>query len=140
MACSETVVVSLMINALLFFAAFRLLTDASVATRDLLPGIVVGAVAWTALQAVGGAYIGHVVKGAGATYGTFATVIGLLTWLFLGARVVVYSAEVSSVLRDRSWPRSLVARTVPQDDVAATPAAQPRESRQRSFDTSDTRA
>ena len=40
-------------------------------------------------------------------YGTFATVIGLLTWLYLGARIVVYSAEVNAVLPRRLWPRSL---------------------------------
>ena len=99
------VVVSLMINALLFFAAFRLLTDASVTTRDLRPGIIVGAVAWTALQAVGGAYIGHVVKGAGATYGTFATVIGLLTWLFLGG-VATSSRATVSATSERGQVRS----------------------------------
>lgn len=99
--------VSLALNGVLFFATFRLLTDASVPTRALRPGILTATVLWTLLQAVGGAYISHVVKGAGTAYGTFATVIGLLTWLFLGARVLVLSAELNSVLASGLWPRSL---------------------------------
>jgi YihY family inner membrane protein len=114
------IAVSLALNALLFFAAFRLLTDSSIPTRDLRPGIVSATLLWTVLQAVGGAYIGHVVKGAGTTYGTFATVIGLLTWLFLGARVVVYSAEINSVLAQGLWPRGLFDPPEPADHHALT--------------------
>jgi len=109
------IAVSLATNLMLFFAAFRLLTDNDIATHRLWPGIVSATILWTALQAVGGAYIGHVVKGAGATYGTFATVIGLLTWIFLGARIVVYSAELNSVLAERLWPRGLFDPMEPAD-------------------------
>jgi membrane protein len=116
--------IALVLNGILFFTAFRLLTDSSVPTRELRPGIVSATILWTALQAIGGAYIGHVVKGADATYGTFATVIGLLTWLFLGARVVVYSAEINSVLADRLWPRSLFDPPEPADHRALRKLAQ----------------
>jgi membrane protein len=99
--------VSLLLNVVLFLVAFRLLIDATVATRALAPGVALAAVLWTILQSLGGIYVAHVLKGAKETYGTFATVFGLLTWLFLGARVVVYSAELNSVLSRRLWPRSL---------------------------------
>jgi len=112
------ILVSLALNLLLFFAAFRLLTDKVVPTRELWPGIAAATVLWTILQAVGGAYIGNVVKGAGETYGTFATVIGLLTWLFLGARIVVYSAELNTVLSRGLWPRSLLDPPEPADKEA----------------------
>lgn len=102
------IVLSLLLNLILFFAIFRLLTDSSVSTRELRPGIISAAILWTVLQSVGGIYIGHVVKNAGETYGTFATVIGLLVWLYLGARVVVYSAELNTVLTRGLWPRSIV--------------------------------
>jgi membrane protein len=109
------VAVSLATNMVLFTAAFRLLTDGGIENHQLWPGIVTATVLWTAVQAVGGAYIGHVVKGAGATYGTFATVIGLLTWIFLGARIVVYSAELNSVLAKGLWPRGLFDPMEPAD-------------------------
>ena len=47
--------------------------------------------------------------------GTFATVIGLLTWLYLGARIVVYAAEINVVLTRRLWPRSIMAPPEPAD-------------------------
>jgi len=109
------IVVSLILNLVLFFAVFRLLTDTSVATRELRPGIVTAAVLWEILQAVGGIYIGHVLKGGDETYGTFATVIGLLVWLYLGARVVVYSAEINTVLTRGLWPRSIMDPPTPAD-------------------------
>lgn len=101
------IALSVLLNLVLFGVCFRLLTDNSVPTREMLPGIVTAAVLWTILQAVGGIYVAHVLKGAKETYGTFATVIGLMTWLFLGARAMVYAAELNTVLSRRLWPRSL---------------------------------
>jgi membrane protein len=103
------IAVSLVLNFVLFFAVFRLMTDDAVSTRELWPGIAIAAVGWELLQSLGGLYIGHVVTGDQQTYGTFAVVIGLLVWLFLGARVVVYAAEINVVLTRRLWPRSLRA-------------------------------
>ena len=101
------IALSLAMNLVLFFATFRLLTDDSVPTRELWPGVITAAILWEILQAVGGVYIGHVVRGASNTYGTFATVIGLITWLHLGAQAVVYAAELNTVLTHDLWPRSL---------------------------------
>lgn len=101
------IVISLALNVLLFYAAFRLLIESEIPTRQLWPGIITAAILWEILQAVGGLYIGHVVKHASNTYGTFATVIGLLTWLHLGAQAVIYSAELNTVLSEKLWPRSL---------------------------------
>jgi YihY family inner membrane protein len=116
------IAVSLALNALLFFAVFRLLTDNSVETRDLRPGIAIATVLWTILQAVGGVYVHHVVQSANNTYGTFATVIGLLTWLYLGARIVVYAAEINSVLTARLYPRSLFGEPKTEADFRAKAA------------------
>ena len=106
-ATAGGIVLSFLLNVVLFFATFRLLTDDSVPTRELWPGIICASVLWEILQAVGGAYIGHVVKNDSNTYGTFATVIGLLVWLHLGAQAVLYSAELNTVVSRKLWPRSL---------------------------------
>jgi YihY family inner membrane protein len=115
-------VVSLAINALLFLAVFRLLTHPSVGWREILPGIAAATILWTALQALGGVYVAHVVKGASEAYGTFATVIGLIAWMYLGARFVVLSAELNTVLARRLWPRSLLAPPVLDADQRALTA------------------
>lgn len=112
------ILVSLILNLVLFSAVFRLLTDDSVPFGELRPGILIVSVGWEILQAVGGAYIGHAEKGAGGTYGPFAFVIGLLVWLYLGARLVVYSAEINTVLARGLWPRSIVEPAVPADRKA----------------------
>jgi len=98
---------SALLNLGLFWAAFRLFTTDDVPTRDLWPGILVAAVGWTALQALGGIYVSHVVGRARQTYGFFAIVIGLLTWLYLGAQLLLYAAEANVVRARRLWPRSL---------------------------------
>src|SRR5215217_1385933 len=38
----------------------------------------------------------------------FAIVLGLLFWLYLGARLTLYAAEVNVVAARRLWPRSLL--------------------------------
>ena len=48
--------------------------------------------------------------------------IGLLTWLFVGARMLVYCAELSSVLTARLWPRSLVGEPQTEADFRAKAA------------------
>jgi YihY family inner membrane protein len=111
---------SLAVNVGLFVAAFRLLTDPSVSTHDLLPGAVTAAIAWQVLQVVGAYYIAHVLKNAGEVYGLFGLVLGLVAWIHLGALVVVGCAELNVVRRHRLWPRALL--TPFTDDVELTSA------------------
>ena len=101
------IAISLVLNFALFMLAFRILTAADLSWADVWPGAAVGAVAWTALQAVGGFYVAHQLQGASEVYGTFALVIGLLAWIFLGAQVTLYAAEVNVVKKRRLWPRSI---------------------------------
>jgi uncharacterized BrkB/YihY/UPF0761 family membrane protein len=65
-------------------------------------------VAWTLLQLLGGYLVGHQLHGASEVYGTFAMVIGLIAWVFLGVRVTVYAAEINTVIDRRLWPRSIL--------------------------------
>jgi len=99
---------ALMLNAVLFLAAFRVLCSTAVPWARLVPGAAIGAVIWTVLLQVGGLYVARQVAGANQIYGTFALVVGLLAWLYLGAMVALYAAEVNVVLAERLWPRSLV--------------------------------
>jgi membrane protein len=100
--------VTLAVNFGLYIAAFRFLTAASVPTRCLWLGAGIGALFLEILQLVGGIYVNHVIKHASNTYGTFATVIGLLVWLHLIAQMTMYSAEVNVVVNRHLWPRSLL--------------------------------
>ncbi len=99
---------AVLVNALVFLLVFRVLTPKSVVTRQLVPGACVGGVAWTILQAVAGYLIGHDLRNASALYGVFGVVLGLIAWIYLGAEITVYSAEVNTVLARRLWPRGMV--------------------------------
>ncbi|HLX89241.1 MAG TPA: YihY/virulence factor BrkB family protein [Acidimicrobiales bacterium] len=92
----------------LFSTSFRILTPADVSTRELLPGAVLGGVAWTGLLLGGIALVGHELRHVSQTYSVFATVLGLLWWLYLSAQVVLYATEVNVVRSRHLWPRSLV--------------------------------
>jgi len=59
-------------------------STADVSWSDVRVGAAVEAVAWTALQALGGCVVGHQLQHASATYGTFAIVVGLLGWMYIG--------------------------------------------------------
>lgn len=109
------IALSLLLDVVLFFVVFRFLVPKVVATAELWPGILLAAVGWEVLQSLGGVYVNHVVKGGGQTYGTFATVIGLIAWLYLGCRIVVFAAEINVVLTRRLWPRSIMDPPEPAD-------------------------
>jgi len=99
--------VAVAVNALLFAAVFRFLTERDLTWRDTLPGACLAAVGWYALQLLGTALVAHQLKGAQGTYGTFATVIGLLSFFHLQAQLTLYAVEVNVVRTEALWPRSL---------------------------------
>ena len=53
-------------------------------------------------------YVTRGLRTASPTYGVFAVVITLLSWLYLGSLLVLWAAEINVVLRYRLWPRSLI--------------------------------
>ena len=102
------VVVSLVVNVGLFVVAFRLLTPKQIPWSDMVPGAIVGAAGWTVLQYVGGVLVEHSLRNTSKEYGTFALVLGLISFLFLAAQVTLYAAELNVVRVRHLWPRSLV--------------------------------
>jgi membrane protein len=97
---------TLVLNFLIFLVAYRVLTVEDVSWRDVFIGAVFAGVVWTVLQALGGYVIGHRLESAKA-YGSFAAVIGLLAWIYLGAQVTLLGAEMNVVRARRLWPRAL---------------------------------
>jgi YihY family inner membrane protein len=90
----------------LFWVAFRMLTVQDVSWRSLRGGAIAAGVAYEVLQLLGGVYVNHVLKHSSGAYGTFALVLGLLSWLYLAAQVVLLAAEGNVVAEKRLWPRS----------------------------------
>jgi membrane protein len=111
-------IASVLVNAAVFVLAFRLGTPRRLTVRDVAPGAVGAAVVWQLLQTFGVTYVGHVVKGASATNGVFALVLGLLAFLYLTAMVVVLCTEINVVRVEHLYPRALL--TPFTDDVELT--------------------
>lgn len=119
-------VVAVLVSAIVavgqFFLVFRVLTPPVIETRWLVPGAFTSGVGWTILQAVGTYLVGHTLKNANALYGSFAFILGLIFWISLVARVVVYSCEMNVVLQRRLWPRSIVQPPLTKADEAVLAA------------------
>jgi membrane protein len=113
------VAASTLVNMLLFLVGFRVLTVRDVSLRQLLPGAVLAALAWALLQWLGGWYVARQLSRASATYGTFALVIGLLSWLYLASTVTLLAAELNVVRARRLWPRSLAPPPLGRPDERA---------------------
>jgi uncharacterized BrkB/YihY/UPF0761 family membrane protein len=105
----------LVLNAALYFATFTLLTAKAIGPRGLLPGAVLGAVAFTALITVGTGLLTHQLKNASVTYGAFSGIIGIVLLLLLLAKLSMYAAELNPVLSRRLYPRALPMGGEPTD-------------------------
>lgn len=99
---------AVVVNAVVFTAAFRIGTARPLTVRDVLPGAVVAAVIWQALQSFGGIYIRYVVGNVSTSNGIFAIVLGLLGFLYVASVSIVLCIEINAVRVDRLYPRALL--------------------------------
>jgi len=95
-------IISLALNAAVILVVFRVMAPGHHTWRSQVPGALVGGIGWSILQTVGAYFIRYFVKGASDTYGAFAVVIGLLTWINIQIRLILYAAELNSVLAARA--------------------------------------
>jgi len=98
---------SAILNVVLFAVAYRVLTAADLTWPQVLPGACLAGIAWTFLLSAGGWIVADRVSSASDVYGTFGLVVGLLAWIYLGAQLTLYGAEMNAVKVHRLWPRSL---------------------------------
>jgi membrane protein len=98
---------SVLLNFGLFVVAFRFLTNARIAVRQVVPGAALAALLWAGMQVGGGIVVRTFLPRATDLYGFFAIVLGLMTWLFVGSNITLLAAEVNVVLARHLWPRVL---------------------------------
>ena len=114
------VVVGLALNVSLFMLGFRILTPKSVTTRMLTTGAGCAAVGWSLLQYMGTWLIGHELRHASQLYGYFASVLGLVFFLYVAAILTVVAAEIDVVRIRHLYPRSLLAPLTNADERVLT--------------------
>jgi YihY family inner membrane protein len=128
-AWAALTIIAVACNAGLFLVAFHVLTAADVGWREHVPGAIVAAIAFQVLQAIGSWFVSRQLRGMSEVYGTFALVLGLLAWIFLEARVVLFAAETNVVRARRLWPRSLAPPPLTEADRRAYEAYEETEQR-----------
>ena len=96
---------ALVLNVALFTASFRILTR-HVPVGALLPGAAFAGLSWTFLTGLG-VGLAHKLAHSSQLYGTFASVLALLAFLYLSARLTIYGIEANVVRHYHLWPRSL---------------------------------
>ncbi|HEX3908516.1 MAG TPA: YihY/virulence factor BrkB family protein [Mycobacteriales bacterium] len=113
------VALAVVLNALLFTTLFRWLTVRPVSFRDALPGGVIAAVSFAVLQTTATAFQTHKLASANATYGSFGSVIVLMSWFYLQSQAMLFAAQVNVVRQYRLWPRALTDAPATEADFRA---------------------
>ncbi len=104
---------SLALNGLLltatFFVLFKIaLTKSAVTNRDLIIGSVLSGIGILILHLLGGYILTSQLRNLRDLYGTFALILGVLFWIYLQVRVVMFSLMANYIHKEKLWPISLL--------------------------------
>lgn len=128
------------VNTGIFLLAFRIGAGRP-RRRHQLPGAILAALGWHALQNYGLLYVGRVIRRASTSNGVVAFVIGLLAFFYVAAVLIVLCAEINVVAANRLYPRSLLTPftdNVPLTDADVRAyAAQARTMRTKAYEVID---
>ncbi|WP_435347886.1 YihY/virulence factor BrkB family protein [Haloarchaeobius sp. HRN-SO-5] len=91
--------VSLAALVLVFFPLYYLLPEVEMGLREAVPGAVFAAVSWTVLSILFSIYTGY--ASTYSVYGVVGAVLLLVTWLYLGALVLLVGAALNAALSGR---------------------------------------
>jgi uncharacterized BrkB/YihY/UPF0761 family membrane protein len=106
-------------NTGFYLAAFHVLTPKDADAGSMTAGAIAGGVAFTALTVLGTSLVQHQLRNTSATYGALGSIIGVVVYLLLLAKLSIYAAELNPVLRRRMWPRAMpTGEPTEADDLA----------------------
>jgi YihY family inner membrane protein len=86
---------------LVFFPLYYIFPHAEVTVREAVPGSAFAALSWTVLSIVFSVYAARYAAGY-AVYGVVGGILLLVTWLYLGAIVLLVGASLNAVLAGRN--------------------------------------
>jgi YihY family inner membrane protein len=98
---------AVVINIGVVATVMRFLTEAPVTWAMVWPGAVFAGVLFTALQLVGTVVVSRMIANAGEIYGTFASMLALMSWFSLHALISLYGAELNAALVRRRGKQKL---------------------------------
>jgi membrane protein len=110
--------ISILVLYGVFWVIFRigLAGSAKASHKALFRSAITAAIGVQILQIIGGYLLTHELGKLKHLYGTFAATLGLLFWIYLEARIVMYAAEVGVVYDRQLWPRGLTQTNLTETD------------------------
>lgn len=97
-----------LLNMLVLATMYRFLTSGDPAWGEVWPGAIMAGLIFSVLQFFGPRLVETIATNAGDTYGTFAIVLGLITWLSFVAIALLMAAELNAaIVRLRDDPHDL---------------------------------
>jgi membrane protein len=96
----------------LFWWMFRVIGNAPVSWRRLLPGAISAGVGFQILNTLSGLIVPRLVRGS-ALYGSIGAVFAIIAWLFIFGRLMVYATVLNVVLFERFKGTVTVEQRVP---------------------------
>lgn len=122
-------ILALTLSAGLYLAVFWLLSPRTLPLVELVPGVIVAAVGWQALQTIGLRLVTHQLRRSSELYGVIGAALGLIGFLLIGSQVLLYALEVTVVRSQHLWPRSIVQPPLTNADKALLEAMARQEER-----------
>ncbi|HQV57318.1 MAG TPA: YihY/virulence factor BrkB family protein [Ilumatobacteraceae bacterium] len=92
-------IAAVIVNVVVVASIYHWLSTVEALWRTRLPGAIFAGVIFTVLQLIGTTIVQRAISKASNVYGTFATVIAMLTWLSLHALVALIGAQINRVMR-----------------------------------------
>jgi len=107
------------INIVVLAAVFHALTSAHPTWRDVWPGAIPAGFAYVIIQQFGTDIVLRIMQNAGDTYGQFALVLGIVTWLsFLSISAIMAVELNAAIIRRRDGSLDAVQPDTAQPDTA----------------------
>ena len=89
---------TMVVNIVVIASMYRFLTSASPSFGDVWPGAIMAGIIFSVLHYFGPRLVETITKKASDTYGTFAIVLGLITWLGFVAIGTLMAAELNAAI------------------------------------------
>lgn len=107
------VAVSILADLVVFLIILRWLGRSRQPFRVLLRGALIGAIGFAVLKQLAALILGHTLNNP--IYGVFAVVVGLLVWINLSARIIMYAAAwtATASLGPPPYPTPVPANAIP---------------------------
>ena len=96
--------VGLGITILLFWLLYHGIPNTKVSRKAALGGAILSAILWQAAKSVFAWYLASGLSDYGAVYGSLASVIALILWVYISALILFLGAEFGASLQREVWP------------------------------------